>query len=255
MCSSKYFVSSTTTKYLNRRLIDYQWNNLYYNLLSYGINIKLIEPSKNLTKMIYCSDAVLLHNNKAILTNFKENNRKNETNYYKKYFANNNIKTHIMNNKFYGSSNAIFDLNNNLFIGDNKDSLYEIQDILNDNKKNYINLEFNTNEFNLLNMCLTPLDNKRIMLYEDAFTKESLKIIYSIYDENYSIKINKEDALNLACNSVIVVNNLGNLCLVGHKYTNSLKKNLLEQGYDFIENNMSEIVKEHKSIKSVIINS
>lgn len=253
MCNSKYYTNASNIKYLNRRLIDYQWNNLYYNLISFGIDVKLIDISKNLTKMIFCSDAVLLCNNKALITNFTDECRIKETDYYKNYFSKKDMEVYIMNNKFNGSSNIIFDFNNNLFIGNNN-SLYEIKDILNDNKNNYINLIFNTNEFNILNMCLTPLDNKIIMLYEDAFTKDSLKKIYELYDEKLCIKIDKKDALNLACNSIIIENNIGNKCLIGHKFSNSLKRVLIENGFDFIENNMSEFIKEHKSIKSTIIN-
>ena len=68
--------------------------------------------------------------------------------------------------------------------------------------------------------------------------------------------MSKEDALNFACNSVVVGDDKNdNLTLIGHKYSNTLKKQFERVGLSHIECDMSEFLLSGGSTKCAVIDT
>ena len=235
MCRPKYFDVihyKLNEHMIMRKKINYevalkQWRSLERKLIYNDVKINYIRPKKKLVDMVFSANGALIYKNKAIISNFNAIPRKKESKYYYNYFNLNNYHTYNLKTEFEGSGDGLFSHNKkHLWLGygfrSNKDSKNEIADIINDNYLNIHSLKLVNKLWYHLDTCFCPFGENKLLLYEKAFDNESLIKIYDVFDEKNCIKVSDEDAINFACNSICIPNNI----IIGNSFTDNFKKKI-----------------------------
>ena len=266
MCKPTYFdvihyrlnAHMNMSRHVNLSLAQFQWDSLYKGLINMGVSVDLIEPVPSLVDMVFTANSAITYKDKAVISNFNAVPRKGESKYYDVFYKDYGYKTHMITTEFEGAGDALFSHNKtHLWIANgfrsDKEAVYEIKDFLTSNTINYHTLQLKSNLYYHLDTCFCPVDDKVLILYEEAFDTESLKKIYNVYNENDCIKVSLKDAANFACNSIVVTNELNNTCIVGNYFSNELKDTYKKNGYDYLENNMSEFLLSGGSTKCSVI--
>lgn len=270
MCRPKYFdvihyklnSHMVMEKSINKNKALLQWKSLRNKIETCDVDVNFIKPKKGLVDMVFAANGALIYKNKAIISKFNAIPRKNESFEYLKYFTNNDYKTYTLNNDFEGAGDGLFSHNkSHLWVGhgfrSNKDANIEIKSILDDNNLNIHSLKLTNSLWYHLDTCFCPIGDNMVMLYEKAFAKESLKKIYDVFGENNCLKINEKDALNFACNSICLKNNIHNnlyaATIIGNKFSDKLKFKLMDLNFNVIENDMSEFLLSGGSTKCCIL--
>jgi len=247
---------------VNKGLATYQWQQLYNTLYTIGVDIKLIEPRNILSEMVFCSNSSFIYNNKAIISNYTAPPRRFEMIYYDDFYKSLGYDTYKMKRYFEGTGDAIFSHNKTqLWVGESSrtcfNAYYELVNFLNkENSINYNHIKLEHTPFYQLDTCFCPINDNIIMLYEPAFSRDALKTIYNIYNEDESIKLDEEDAFNLVCNSIVLEYKYFDtlrVCIISHKLSNKLKQTLINKEIGFIENNVSEFILGGGGPKSLIV--
>ena len=262
LCKPKYFdvihyklnAHMIMKNKVNYNLALQQWRCLEENLLNNNVKINYIKPRKNLVDMVFSANGGIIFENKAIVSNFRAIPRKNEAKYYANYFENNGYETFPMITEFEGAGDGLFSHNNSqLWIGHgfrtDIDCKNEIEDIISNNYLDINTLKLVNPNWYHLDTCFCPFGDNNLLIYEGAFDKQSLKKIYNVYNEKDCIKVSYEDAMNFACNSISVPNNI----IIGHCFSDNLKSKLKDINYNTIENNMSQFLLSGGSTKCCVL--
>ena len=263
MCKPKYFDVihyKLNSHMLMQQKVNYdrsyiQWRNLESNLLCQGVKINYIKPQKTLVDMVFAANGGIIYNNKAIVSNFNAIPRKKESEHYNKFFNENGYDTYNMVTEFEGAGDGLFSHNKeHLWLGygfrSNKDSKNEIEDIISNNHLEIHTLQLTNPLWYHLDTCFCPFGEDRLILYEKAFDKNSLKKIYNVFDEKKCIKVSDEDAENFACNSIPIPNNI----IIGHSFSPELKNKFRDIDYIGIETLMTEFLLSGGSTKCCVLN-
>ena len=237
-----------------------EWNALKKILEDLGVYITLLSPEENLVDMVFAANSALIYKNLAIVSTFKAIPRKDESKYIFKHFFKNNFDITECKSDFEGAGDALFShIQNHLWLGHGFRSdigaFNDVSGVFYNNNFNSVNIHslclINPKWYHL-DTCFCPINNDIIMLYEDAFDYNSLLEIYNVYDINKSIKVSYDDAINFACNSIVVNNNV-NTFIIGHKFSDALKKIFINNNLKFIENNMDQFLLSGGSCKCCVL--
>ena len=267
MCRPKYFdvvhyklnSHMLMEKNVNRNLALHQWMSLRDNIERCDVKVDFIKPKKDLVDMVFAANGALIYENKAIVSKFNAEPRKPESFEYFKFFDNKNYETHIASVDFEGAGDGLFSHNKkHLWLGHGfrtiKDSHLEVKSILDDDKLNIHSLELVNDLWYHLDTCFCPIGNNDVLLYDKAFTKESLHKIYDVYGEHNCIHVSDEDASNFACNSISLKNHENSIAtIIGNKFTNDLRYKFFDLNYSVVENDMSEFLLSGGSTKCCIL--
>ena len=235
-----------------------QWGRLKDIFVNNGIEVNLIEPAPGLVDMVFTANGAILHKNLAIISNFKATPRADEADHYEKWFKDHGYETYRMDNYFEGAGDGLFSHDKkHLWLGYGFRSVSHAQDEIIDVLSHDKSLETHTLRllrpaYYHLDTCFCPLNKNQLLIYEKAFDAESLKKIYSVYDEKNVIRLSDEDAANFAGNTVCFGTG-DKYMVVGHKYTDALKKEFKDRGFEYFENNMSEFLLSGGSTKCSVL--
>lgn len=222
MCMPKYFdvkhhlmnIHMKMEKKVNLLQAKKQWFNFRDSLfLENNTVLSCFIPEKNLVDKVFCANAGLIYGNKFVTSNFSAEPRRPESKYYYNYFKNCGYKT-MMPKKFYeGAGDSLFSHNSNfLWLGHGfrteKESFPEIIDFLGLNKNNVFSLKLIDPRWYHLDTCFMPFDKDKVIIYRNAFDKESYYKILSVYKKENIYFIDEEDAEKFICNSVFLNNKL-----------------------------------------------
>ena len=237
LCKPKYFdvihyklnAHMIMKNKVNYNLALQQWRSLEENLLNNNVKINYIKPRKNLVDMVFSANGGII-------------------------FENNGYETFPMITEFEGAGDGLFSHNNSqLWIGHgfrtDIDCKNEIEDIISNNYLDINTLKLVNPNWYHLDTCFCPFGDNNLLIYEGAFDKQSLKKIYNVYNEKDCIKVSYEDAMNFACNSISVPNNI----IIGHCFSDNLKNKLKDINYNTIENNMSQFLLSGGSTKCCVL--
>lgn len=237
MCSPTYYdvihenlnIHMKMERSVNKLKALEQWTRLKQLIQKLNCNVKQMSANEDLPDMVFAANGALLYKNIGIVSNFNAVPRKKETIYWDEYLRENFFITKHLNTYFEGAGDALFSHNDTiLWMGygfrTEYDSKYAIKNIL---------PQVNVYALNLINplwyhldTCFCPLTNNKVMIYPDAFSHESLQIIYSQFKENDIIKVSESDAINFACNAV----NIG-MNIIMHQVSDDLRNTLEKNGY------------------------
>ena len=266
MCKPTYFDVKhfllndhmTMIKDVDKWKAGFQWKKLRSTLHNNGVNLEFIEPKNRLVDMVFSANGGLIYKNKALVSKFSAEPREREQKEYFNYFTNNGYDVYNMHNYFEGAGDALFSHNKkHLWIGygfrSSLASMFEINNILNDENIDIHSLQLVDGRWYHLDTCFCPIGKDSLLLYENAFTPKSLTKIYSVYDENKVIKVTAEDAINFACNSICIPSITNSATIIGHKFSKELKYNLFDRDFNVIENDMSEFLLSGGSTKCCVL--
>jgi N-dimethylarginine dimethylaminohydrolase len=144
-----------------------------------NFNVQLIDPIKNLPDMVFTANGALVINDKVALPTFREPDRQGETDEFKEWFRSKG-KTDFLKTKydFEGEGDALV-WNDIIFAGypwrTDRAAHQELASYFN---MDVISLQLADARFYHLDTCLTIVDNQTVAIWQDAFTKESIRLIH-----------------------------------------------------------------------------
>lgn len=214
-----------------------QWN-IFYNLLTNFCTVKLIEPQKDLPDMVFTANAGLpiKGENQLVLSKFKYQERVNEEVWFKKWFEEQGYTVSQPNSIFEGAGDALY-LNEHLITG------YGFRSEKRPIDQDSIDVKLIDSRFYHLDTCFCPLNNGDFLIFADAFNVSDFESIKRV--GNHCISVPEEEALNFACNSVLVDENV----ILMPKDCPFTSKTLKEMGYEVFELDMSEFLKSGGACK------
>lgn len=228
-----------------------QWKNLY-DILKNDLNadIKLIEPKKDVPDLVFTANAAVMHENKAILSRFKHQQRQPEEKYFAGWFQQNGyeIITLMEDMNFEGAGDALY-LGNSLYAGyvprTGISSHLYISELLG---IHVISLELISDTFYHLDTCFCPLKDDYLIYYPGAFDTYANKVIESNVPSEKRIIVNDEESSYFTCNAV----NIGD-AVVTNLTTKRFTKILEEKGFRHFQTDLSEFMKAGGAAKCLTL--
>jgi N-dimethylarginine dimethylaminohydrolase len=199
----------TKLKTINKKAALSQWTSLKTIFKNLNIDVSTIPSQPSLPDMVFCANAglpfLLNKKNKGIiLSNMYNNERKEESTFFQKWFKKNTDFTVLSmpsNIYFEGAGDALWHPHHYLLWGGfgirtDKEAFNIISKKLN---ISIITLELCNEHFFHLDTCLCLLNENTALFYPEAFTQDSQKLINKLIKN--IIPVSKSDALNFACNA------------------------------------------------------
>ena len=228
-----------------------QWNKLY-SMLQGIATVDLIAPQKGVPDMVFTANAGLVLGDNAVLSRFYHPERQGEEPYFKQWFADNGFKVYELPRDlpFEGAGDALLDREGRwLWAGygfrselDSHPYLAKWLDI------EVLSLRLIDDRFYHLDTCFCPLIGGYLLYYPDAFDSYSNHLIERRVPAEKRIAIAEADAINFACNSVNVGQNV-----VMNKASDSLKQRLGDAGFSVIETPLTEFLKAGGAAKCLTL--
>lgn len=182
-----------------------QWQLLHHTIIRLGGFVEYCRPVNGQPDMVFTANAALIHNNKAILSNFLCKERQMEKRHYGETLKEIMEVVELPESlAFEGAGDALF-AGNKLFAGfgfrSDFNSYVVIKDIL--NLKEIIYCKLINPNFYHLDTCFCPLNENNALIYPNAFenTEEIGKHINLHF-------IPSDEAQKFACNAVVIGKNV-----------------------------------------------
>ncbi|VEP14792.1 conserved hypothetical protein [Hyella patelloides LEGE 07179] len=228
-----------------------QWDKLYHVLQGLA-QVDLIKPQKGVPDMVFTANAGLILGDDAVVSRFYHPERQGEEPYFKQWFADNGFKVHELPRDlpFEGAGDALLDREGRwLWAGygfrselDSHSYLAKWLDI------EVLSLRLIDDRFYHLDTCFCPLIGGYLLYYPGAFDSYSNHLIEKRVPAEKRIAIEETDAINFACNSVNVEQNV-----VMNKASDTLKKQLGDAGFNVIETPLTEFLKAGGAAKCLTL--
>ena len=169
-----------------------EWDFLLNGFKELGYDAHVIEGAENLPDMVFCANQSLPYSdgeeNKVIMSRMHTDQRKGEVPLIEKFFESRDYEIlHLDPNKvetFEGMGDALWHPGKKLLWGGygfrTTENVYkEISSLLD---VPVILLELTDEKFYHLDTCMSVLDKRTVLIYPDAFSQESLKLIYHFFE-------------------------------------------------------------------------
>jgi arginine dihydrolase len=226
-----------------------QYNALKDEIQKAGGEIVELKPSRNLPDMIYTSNAGYAEEDVFIKANFKSHQRQHESAKAEKYFKENKYQIfEVPENIIFEGEGDLIRSKSKYFLGWGQRSDLIAKDYIEDIiGKEVLALELVDPYFYHLDTCFGPLNDNIVVLNENAFSEESLIKIYEKF--RTVITTNKQDNSVLACNLVVIGNNV----ILGKGISDDLRNELRRHRFNVVETVMSEFLKGGGSVKCLAL--
>ena len=236
-----------------------QWLNLYKIIRSFGIEVYLVKPVKDLVDMVYSANCGFIYNNIFIPTKFKDIYRRGEIKYYTRYIRKLGYKIIPTENYFEGQGDVVFnEMKDCIYIGysvrTSKAGAKEVKNILLDNTTKDIRvtlLKLVDPYFYHLDTCMRIFGGDKLVYYPEAFSKKAQRIIKSHFKPNNIISVTKKEALDFCCNCFTTSINNGGI-YIANKISKRLQKLISKFNYECIECPMTELMLGGGSVKCCV---
>lgn len=237
-----------------------QWYDLYSELSKYA-KIELIKQDKDCPDMVFTANAGLVIGNKAILSNFKTEQRKKEEPIFAEWFLENGyVVTKQAAHHFEGAGDFLhvkdeFDMNYyGHGIRSSIGARHFIRENLPDTMGQFYCLKLIDPRFYHLDTCFCPINKDLVMYYPGAFQPGAFKYgnfdmsgPYDLPGSIESIELTEQEALQFGCNAIV----LGNEIFMPECH--SLVEKLQKKGYNVHTFDMSEFMKAGGACKCLVL--
>lgn len=218
-----------------------QWNDFFSTLREHA-EIMLIEPRPHVPDMVFTANAGLLWRNKFIPSRFRHQERRAEEPCFKKWFQAQNCEIVEWKEPCYfeGAGDALFQPGRDLiWAGHGFRTDARALDLLEKELRvRVIGLRLIDPRFYHLDTCFCPLADDQVMYYPPAFDAASRQRIEENVRPENRIIVSTDDALQFACNAVLVDKTI----LMNHAGAH-LKKRLENAGYSVHIKPVTEFLK------------
>lgn len=191
---------------VNRVRANDQWARLY-NEISRIADVLLIPEVEGLPDLVFTANAGVVHDNIAIVSRFRNVERRGEEFYFTNWFIKHGYLTINIDNYYEGAGDHLVDHLGRHWLGTGwrTDPLaaVELSRILD---RSIRRLELVDNRWYHLDTCFCPLTGGELLWYPAAFSASSQRMIRAEFEHLISVSL--EDALNFACNTVCIGRNI-----------------------------------------------
>ncbi len=254
-----YSIRYSINPWMNTNVkIDYpeanaQWSKLKNNLLSHHVEVDLVEmPMKSLPDFVFTANAGMVMDNIAVVSSFRDEQRKKESKYFYKWFQNHGYEVYQLPEDIVWEGEACTAL-----VGDSlicsyglradKEAYGYLTKYWKVTSPNIKLIEMNDPYFYHLDVAFCPIDDKTALLCEMAFTGQDLFWLKKHIDN--IISVSYEEALNFACNAIVI----GKSIFVNAGVSNDLKDQLIRLGFNIEEIVITEFIKAGGGVKCLAL--
>lgn len=228
----------SVAKQANQDLARRQWENLYKLYHELGVQVELMEAVKGLPDIVFTANAGVVSENLFLPTNFRYPERQGEERYYRAWFETRGYVIETLPEECYfeGMGDVKYyrdllfagfyfrsDVRSHLMVGEKLQKLV-------------VSLELADRRFYHLDTCFCPLDDDTVMYFPPALQEYSRMAVQ--HHTISQLEVTEEDALNFACNCVIVDRDI-----VLNKISPSLRDALESRGFTVHEVGISEFLR------------
>ena len=187
-----------------------QWQTLYDAFVDNGVIVDLIRQVKGLPDMTFTANGGIAYQNKFIVSRHRYKERTHEEAYFEKWFQEQGFETYHIKHFQGGEGDALF-YKGTLYMGygfrSDRESHDEVRKILG---VKTVSLCLINPYFYDFDTAFSPLGEKALLYYPDAFSEESRNLLENIPD---AIPFSKLEAESFVGNSILV----GDTLFVGYK--------------------------------------
>ena len=255
MCPPDYFgIEYEINPWMNRArpanhtVAVRQWDDLNTILRQAGAEISTLEPVDGLPDLVFTANAALIFRDVSIQSNFRHEQRAQETPINAKWFAENGFQVEYLPDDiaFEGAGDA-------LFCGDTLFAGYQIRSHALGHQQigerigcRVIPLPLIDDYYYHLDTCFCPVAPGIAIYYPDAFDAPGQRVLSEHIDE--LIPVPEDEARHFACNAVVV-----GTTVVTNSGSAELHKALRSNGFDPVETPLGEFVKSGGSAKCLTL--
>jgi N-dimethylarginine dimethylaminohydrolase len=224
-----------------------QWNEIYKHYLSQDLKVELVECKENNHELTFFGDSIFLLGEQAILSNYRFGVRDIEAKTAKIWARNAGLTvTELPSNMFFeGNAMAIL-WQDKLLMGYGMRTSKDVSTLLSGCLEiEVIPLELKAPFFHR-DLALFALNQDTLVIYKNAFSEEALKELCRCADN--IIEVDPKEAMQLACNSMVV----GNTVLMSRDCAN-IRTILEGKGYQTIVFDTSEFAKVGGGVKCLTL--
>jgi N-dimethylarginine dimethylaminohydrolase len=225
-----------------------QWFKLKQGIESWGVHVSLIGQEESLPDMVFTANAGTVRNNKIVLSNFKFDERKPETDAFEKWFQAEGYETYRLpkNINFEGCGDTAVQ-GNKMFAGYGvRSDLGGIRRAAKILELELIPLKLDHPNFYHLDTCFCLLGPQSAIYYPGAFTPSAIRKLKKHVPE--LIPMDVHDAAMFACNSVVYEDKI--LMPAGSR---KIVEELEVRGYEITHINTSEFMKSGGSLQCMTL--
>jgi N-dimethylarginine dimethylaminohydrolase len=229
-----------------------QWERLVETLGCAGdVEITMVESDAQTPDAVFTANAALVSGPLAIVSTFRHDQRKAEEKRFSTWFARNGFATVSLSGTYFeGAGDALFDrVKPLLYVGfgwrTERNAALRISEITG---VRTVPLRLVDPRFYHLDTCFTPLGSGHVMVFMDAFSQQSQRVLRRHIEPERLIEISIEDALDFACNAVEIGD-----AIVLHDASRKLRARLHDAGYRVLATGLSEFMKAGGSAKCLTL--
>ncbi len=216
-----------------------QWQALHA-AISRHADVLLVDPQPGLPDMVFTANAGLVHQGRAALSRFRCPERQGEERHFRDWFAQAGLRPLEIPVAFEGEGDALFTPDGaRLWAGYGWRTELASHALLRELwGVEVVSLRLTDPSFYHLDTCFTPLSNGDLLFYPPAFDSVSIALIEAFYPQANRIPVEREDALQFACNAI----NIGH-ALVLNQISPQLCARLQSRGFDVVQVPLGEFLK------------
>ena len=229
-----------------------QWDRLVETLQCAGdVRIEYVDPQPGVPDLVFTANAALVSGRLAVLSSFRHPERRREQPYYRAALASAGFATTALHSAFFeGAGDALFDRRRPLlYMGygwrSDRIAAAEVSETLG---VRTIPLLLVDERFYHLDTCFCPLASGHVLVFMDAFSPHSQKLLRRTVEPEYLIELSVTDALSFACNAVEL-----DETLVMHDASMKLRERLHSIGYRVFATDLSDFHKAGGSAKCLTL--
>jgi N-dimethylarginine dimethylaminohydrolase len=223
---------------INKNKAMTEWENLAAIYKSLGIKVTTLDQEVGVPDMVFAADQGIVHGKKVLLSQFWYDERKNETQYYEKWFKDNGYEiTYLPPGVYFEGNGDAYEWQDKLLIGTGfRADEYTCETVSKLLKMEVVSLHISDPKFYHLDVGFFPLNETTAFYYPKAFSKESRGILKKLVPN--LLEFSREEAMGFCANSVVTGKHV-----IHQKGNPTFQKNLALLGYKSIEVDLSEFKK------------
>ncbi len=217
-----------------------QWESLV-EVISAKREVVFVPGDASLPDMCFSANAGLIHRGTFVTSNFRHPERQPEAKLFEDWmrregFLIRNLPADVV---FEGAGDALFDIDNRLWMGFGLRSESAAATLLSATlDTDVIPLELVDERFYHLDTCFCPLRTGHVVFFPGAFTLQGIETLQRFVPARLRIPVSRDDAYNFACNMVELDD-----AVIVHRASDTLREDLKRAGRDVHAIDLSEFIK------------
>ncbi len=229
-----------------------QWDRLVETLQCAGnVQIERVEPRPGVPDLVFTANAALVSGSLAVMSSFRHPERRREQGFYRSSLVRHGFATTFLESAYFeGAGDALFDRRRPLlYMGygwrSDRVAAAQISETLG---VRTVPLLLVDERFYHLDTCFCPLGSGHVLVFMDAFSAHTQKMLRRTVEPEFLIELSLQDALAFACNAVEIEETL-----VVHDASQRLRDQLHAIGYRVFATDLSEFHKAGGSAKCLTL--